>query len=115
MALSTNLRFIEFYRKYEGQFLANFGGHTYFFRIFTDVSSEIWTPKNGKKSTFQILKAYTTKTVEVMAKTIYGAMLDIKRTNFWHRPKFYDFSKIRKLSLKICLFLTQKSRFIVNN
>ena len=27
-------------------------------------------PKNGEKSTFQILKAHITKTVEVMAKTI---------------------------------------------
>ena len=53
-----------------GSFWPILGGHKYFFRVFTDVSSEIWTPKNGKKSTFQILKAYTTKTVEVMAKTI---------------------------------------------
>ena len=30
----------DFYRKYKGKFLANFGGHKYFFRIFTDFSSE---------------------------------------------------------------------------
>ena len=66
----------------KGSFWPILGAISTFLRIFTDISSEIWTPKNGKKSIFQILKAYTTKTVEVMAKTIYGAMLDIKRTNF---------------------------------
>ena len=52
MALNTFQRFIDFYRKYEGQFLAKSEGHKYFFRTFTDVQNQSETPKNGKKSTF---------------------------------------------------------------
>ena len=69
--------------------MAKSEGHRYFFPIFTDVQSQNEIPKNGKKSTFQILKAYITKTVEVMAKTILGAMMGIKRTIFWHHPNFF--------------------------
>ena len=53
-----------------GSFWPNMGVIGNFFRTFTDVSRKICSPKNGKKSTFQILNAYAAKTVEVMAKTI---------------------------------------------
>ena len=35
-----------------------------------NVQSQNETPKNGKKSTFQILKAHITKTIEVMSKIV---------------------------------------------
>ena len=69
--------------------MAKSEGDKYFFRTFTDVQSQNETRKNGKKSTFQILRAYITKMVEVMAKSVWGAMLGIKLTIFWHRPKIF--------------------------
>ena len=76
MALDTFQRFNDFYRKYKGQFLAKSEGHKYFFELLQMLKVKI-RPKNGKKSTFQILKAHITKTIEVKAKTVW-----ILRDNF---------------------------------
>ena len=61
MALDMSQRFYDFYRKNKGQFLSKSEGHKYFFQIFTVVQSQNETLKNGKKSTFQMLKAHITK------------------------------------------------------
>ena len=70
MALDTFQQFIDFYRKYKRQFLANYEGHKYFFEFLQMFKVKVRPQKHGKTLTFQILKAHIAKTIEVMAKTV---------------------------------------------
>ena len=103
MAYDTFLRFNDFYRRYEGHFLADFGVISTFLE-FLQISKVKLRPQNPEKNRLFEFWKFKSKNGWSYGQKCLGGNAGDEKDQLLAPPKnFSDFLKIRKLSLKISL------------